>query len=596
MANADEFPKDQNETKGELDSNIKEATEDVKAYSITVEILPLIKDAQQHHGLRHKDYQRYRQYCARRLKRIRNTLNFKLGNRHGYKGKKISEDLVTDPRYLQMMLMNAERSWSYAMELKHYANQEPRKKFHMVRKLNKASFYSSELNKLCELDHVDARTKLEAQAYNYWMTANLKFEIQDWQSAVDLYTQARTIYEKLSTAFVDASVKTVYLQKVDDIGPNIRYCSYNLGQVGIDINELMKMRHSAAGQDQLAAKIDAAIKETREKLASSFGEVTWRGQTIPIKTEKARIVIQRVQSRKEELMRESGEEEKLEVYDNMLMECRDVLLTLKEEITAEMKSETNRYNLQFICTYVSYLRQIVLVERSQQMIENMKERLPILIGQENQKSKGKATKPEDLIRLYDSIIQSLTEVLQLPDLSEDEKITNMISVQITAYKAFRCFYIGQSYQQSKKWKESVSLYDRVQMYTQASSNQLLDFSELKNLQEKIDGLSRLAQGHKFAAHAASILEASELEAGTEKLDVSSTVLAERLDTYHEYKPLPKRLNFIQFPPEMKPIPMKPLFFDLALNHVTLPDISKRVEKKKESGISSMVAGWLWGSK
>ena len=39
-----------------------------------------------------------RQYCQRRLKRIRDSLNFKLGTRHGYKGKKITEDVLSDVR------------------------------------------------------------------------------------------------------------------------------------------------------------------------------------------------------------------------------------------------------------------------------------------------------------------------------------------------------------------------------------------------------------------------------------------------------------------------------------------------------------------
>ena len=92
------------------------------------------------------------------------------------------------------------------------------------------------------------------------MTANLKFEVQDWQTAITLYTQARSIYEKLSGAFMDESMKSLYLQRVDEIGPNIRYCAYNLGQGGMDINDLMKMRSSAAGQDMLAAKIDVCIQ------------------------------------------------------------------------------------------------------------------------------------------------------------------------------------------------------------------------------------------------------------------------------------------------------------------------------------------------
>ena len=49
------------------------------------------------------------------------------------------------------------------MELKLLANTEPRKKFHMTRKLKKAVAYAEELQTLCEIDKVDARTKLESQ-------------------------------------------------------------------------------------------------------------------------------------------------------------------------------------------------------------------------------------------------------------------------------------------------------------------------------------------------------------------------------------------------------------------------------------------------
>ena len=78
-----------------------------------------------------------------------------------------------------MLLVEAERCWGAAMELKLRANTEPRKKFHMIRKLSKAAKYAEELMKLSEMEIVDARTKLEAQAYSSWMTANLKFEVRD---------------------------------------------------------------------------------------------------------------------------------------------------------------------------------------------------------------------------------------------------------------------------------------------------------------------------------------------------------------------------------------------------------------------------------
>ena len=76
------------------------------------------------------------------------------------------------------------------------------------------------------------------------------------------------------------------------------------------------------------------------------------------------------------------------------------------------------------------------------------------------------------------------------------------------------------------------------------------------------------------------------------------MLAERLDSYQEYTLSPKSVpNLVHFPPEPQPVPFKPLFFDLALNHMDLPDLEHRLEKKKEAGgISGFVKGWLWGGK
>ena len=62
-----------------------------------------------------------------------------------------------------MPLMDTERAWSQAMELKLMANTEPRKKFHHIRRLRKAAGHAEELEKLCQSDRCDARTKLEAQ-------------------------------------------------------------------------------------------------------------------------------------------------------------------------------------------------------------------------------------------------------------------------------------------------------------------------------------------------------------------------------------------------------------------------------------------------
>ena len=68
-------------------------------------------------------------------------------------------------------LMSAERAWSYAMQLKFEMNSEARKKFHMINRLRKAKVHADALEQLCaDSTIVDARSKLETQAYAYWIT------------------------------------------------------------------------------------------------------------------------------------------------------------------------------------------------------------------------------------------------------------------------------------------------------------------------------------------------------------------------------------------------------------------------------------------
>ena len=72
--------------------------------------------------------------------------------------------LVSLFRFLCIELVYAERAWAAGMELKQATNTEPRKRFHLLRRLNRAKIHASQLSKLCEeCSRCDARTRLEAQ-------------------------------------------------------------------------------------------------------------------------------------------------------------------------------------------------------------------------------------------------------------------------------------------------------------------------------------------------------------------------------------------------------------------------------------------------
>nr|CAD7420496.1 unnamed protein product [Timema poppensis] len=87
--------------------------------------------------------------------------------------------------------MMSERAWSYAMQLRQEANTEPRKKFHLVSRLRKATTYALQLQSLCESSKCDARSKLEAKAYVAWITGSLQFELQLWRPAMENLKKAQ---------------------------------------------------------------------------------------------------------------------------------------------------------------------------------------------------------------------------------------------------------------------------------------------------------------------------------------------------------------------------------------------------------------------
>lgn len=67
----------------------------------------------------------------------------------------------------------------------------------------------------------------------------------------------RTIYEKLASAFTEDS-QALYLQMVDEVSPNIRYCAYNIGDESA-IAELKEMRRKG-GEDQLTSHLDVSYQ------------------------------------------------------------------------------------------------------------------------------------------------------------------------------------------------------------------------------------------------------------------------------------------------------------------------------------------------
>ena len=72
----------------------------------------------------------------------------------------------------------------------------------------------------------------------------------------------------------------------------------------------------------------------------------------------------------------------------------------------------------------------------------------------------KRSSPEDLVRLYDSIISTLQEMGQLDGYKEHESLMGQLASRVSIAKAYRCYFVAESYGSAEKWRESLALLDR----------------------------------------------------------------------------------------------------------------------------------------
>lgn len=143
----------------------------------------------------------------------------------------------------------------------------------------------------------------------------------------------------------------------------------------------------------------------------------------------------------------------------------------------------------------------------------------------------KPVKPQDLIRLYETIIQHLTDMPLLAGLEEDLAFKHEVEAKVVFYQAWRCYFIALSFLSAQKWPEAMALFQRATHHAQkATANQNLDSS----LRSEVDQLVAAIESRQFMAHANSILDSEEVAKDASQGDPENlSALVDRLDTYCE---------------------------------------------------------------
>nr|XP_004233515.1 signal recognition particle subunit SRP68 [Solanum lycopersicum]XP_010317210.1 signal recognition particle subunit SRP68 [Solanum lycopersicum] len=600
--------KQKESTAMEIEDQSSIPSDQISNLKFSVNVLQLLKSAQMQHGLRFGDYARYRRYCTARLRRLYKSLKFTHG-RLKYTKRSISVTTVTEVRFLHLVLYTSERAWSHAMEKKTLPDgPNARQRSYLIGRLRKAVKWASLFQELCSIKG-DSRTSLEAEAYAAYMKGSLLFEKdQNWDVALKCFKSARAVYEELGK-YGDLENQVLCRERVEELEPSIRYCLHKIGESNLQTSELVSIGEiEGPALDLFKAKLEAAMAEARSQQAASMTEFHWLGNRFPISNAKTRVSILKAQELEKDIHGSAADslpaEKKLVLYDKIFAAYHEARSCIRNDLVTAANSENVKDELSGLDKAVGAILGQRTIERNQLLVKIAKSKLNKVRDDKNEK----VTKPEELVRLYDLLLQNTADLSDLVSSGRDRKIEEVAlaeecELKSMVFRAERCFYLAKSYSSAGKRTEAYALYSRARSLADAALMKLqsANAADLVMIKE-LKTLYNESRSNSCAEHARGIMEEEKAPENLSKkisnISLNGTdkkmekLLMEKLDTYESavgeanVKVVPR---IETFPPAFQPVARNPIVLDLAYNLIEFPSLDSRMKKDKKGFISR-----FWG--
>ncbi|XP_059443395.1 uncharacterized protein LOC132175459 [Corylus avellana] len=585
--------------------NSKPNVADQISPKFSINVLQLLKSAQMQHGLRHGDYTRYRRYCTARLRRLCKSLKFTHG-RGKYTRRAITESTVTEVRYLHLVLYTAERAWSHAMEKRQLPDgPNARQRIYLIGRMRKAVKWATLFSQLCAIKG-DSRTSLEAEAYASYMKGNLLFEQdQNWDTALMNFKSARAVYEELGK-YGDLENQVLCRERVEELEPSIRYCLHKVGESNLQASELLHIGEmEGPALDLFKAKLEAVMAEARSQQAASMTEFHWLGHRFPISNAKTRVAILKAQELEKELHDPAADslpaEKRLAIFDKIFTAYHEARSCIRSDLASAGNAENVKDDLNGLDKAVSAVLGQRTIERNQLLVSIAKSKLSRRRDDKNEK----VTKPEELVRLYDLLLQNTADLSDLVNSGRDRKpeelaFSEECALKSLSFRAERCFYLAKSYSLAGKRAEAYALYSRARSLAEDTLQKFQTLNESDQIIKELKMLCDECRSNSCIEHAKGIMEEVKAPENLSKRisNMSLTVadkklekfLLEKLDSYESAvgDSNVKAVSRIEvFPPAFQAIPRNPIVLDLAFNYIDFPSLENRMKKDKKGFISRL---------
>ncbi|KAI1492621.1 hypothetical protein F5X96DRAFT_677585 [Biscogniauxia mediterranea] len=572
-------------------------------------------------ALLYGDYTTYHRLLAKKLHKSRKKLNIVTKNRGKFTNKGgavTAEQISENHEYLHLVLLTAERAWAHAMRYKAAHSTDAngitgRTRSHIISRLDKGARTAERLAELLSDSSASGANDtdiLEARAYASLIRGATQFEKQSWESCLRSYATARIIYNALATSMKPDLFKDLLAETID---PSIRYAAYQSKIPRTLALPTIARRAFPSSDTTLVSQVTKFAPDLLKESGPDTDQgqvgapnapqtITWRGREVKIEDAAIALALASTDSAITRLAEKLASSdvtlprEMAAAYDEVLIASQDAADATKraiDELREEgvSQNDTRMQSLQITRTAVNYQMISWRIGRNRVLSGEHDGALLDSAPNTTRKAKKEATarKPKieppgrkiarlkEKVVLYDSTLQSLESIKDLPGVAADESLVRQLEATANYFQALKCLSIARSHSLSNQSLNALALtkhaFDQCQQsisfFSGQDSSSSSDSSP-RNIdirQADTVFLHDLLKGELQRSRAIVEIDNLQQESNSTAPKIK-TPLVQRL---HEYPAEEVDLkNLVDYPPRVEPIPVKPLFFDVAWNYIDYP--------------------------
>lgn len=478
------------------------------------------------------DFKRHRQSSGRKIQKLRKQNSL---TQRPSRGKSPKPKKLATVKHAPIGVWQTERAWAAAMEARSAldASGASGLRRQSLAKLAKAHRFATSTATICHGDDAELNgdPQLEIETLKQLTLGDLWAAKNKWDVPKKAYSAARLGLEALAKR--DPTWAPLFNDYIDShVDPALKLALARTGGSDLDIASFAR----AEGKDTPLGKLAAAacpdvIKFDEVPPTETLGTIEWRGHKAKVRDADLSRQILNTRAKDAELQTEG--------YDNVLQSWADAG-DLCRELLSRKGIDEGEQDLHVVSTYIEFSLLWRRIERDNELSLN-------------------ESRPEIGARLLENILQSCDQLQELPGVYSDDELGQSIDAMKLYFKSRRAALIGQGYYQRESILKALAL-------EQYALSQLSSEPILPNCvpidQKTVDEWKNTLTQKLYKTYGAALLLAKsrpEFPVANDMNIFPAGQCGNVLD------------NIVDTQGVVQPIPVKPVFYDLAYNYINYPE-------------------------